>query len=311
MKPKVRVMVPVAIAPSMLGAATSIPEPNTANGEVAWVSAGTYVAGDERTSNGAVWICRVNNSARTQLPENDPTYWLRLGSTDRMAPFDDYTSTTAQSTGALTFVINPGFINSIRVYKAVGDSCKITVKDSPGGTIVEEKTFDLFAQAAGFYELLYTVLPSVEQVGIDDLPILPGVEVTITITSALSGRVAVGDIKLGDWRSLTGDGDWGGTEVGAVSERKSYTFREYAKDGTYTQVKRPSSRDVRCSIKMPGDQAAYVDAVLGEITDIAVPFEASNLPRYGYLNSMGFVTGSLGPDSYGSATLSLTIKGNI
>lgn len=227
-----RVMVPVKILPSMLGSGTTIPEPNTANGEVAWVSGATYTAGVERTSNGAIWLCRQDHSARTALPENDPVYWLRSRATDRMAPFDDYTSTKARGTGTLTVVVNPGFINAIRVYGAEGDSCTITERETPGGVIARTRTFDLFAQAAGFYELLFTVLPKVEQVGLDDLPILPGAEVTITVNAAGSGAVAIGDIKLGDWRNLIGDSDCGGTDYGARSERKTYTYREYAKDGS-------------------------------------------------------------------------------
>lgn len=306
-----RVMVPVQIVPSMVGAGTTIPEPYTAGGEVAWVSGGTYAAGDERTSNGAIWLCRQAHSARTTLPASDPVYWLRSRATARMSMFDDYTSTKARATGSITVVVNPGFFNAIRVYGAEGDSCTITERETPGGVIAKQQTFDLFAQAAGLYELLFTVLPKVEQVGMDDLPILPSAEVTITVTAVGSGAVAIGDIKIGDWRSLTCDGDWGGTEYGARSERKTYTYREYAKDGTYTQVKRPGSRDVTCSIKLPGDQAVYADAVLGEIADVAVPFEALNLPHYGYLNTLGFVTGSIGADDYSTATLSLNIKGNI
>lgn len=307
----VRVMVPIKITPSMLLNGTTVPEPNTANGEVAWVSAGTYTAGDLRTSAGSVWLCRLDHTGRTALPEADGAYWLRSGPTDRMAAFDDYTSTKAKGTGSLTYVIQPGFYGAVRVYGLNGDSCTITVRDAPGGTVVKAQTFDLFAQAAGLYELLFTVLQPVDAVGVDDLPILPNAELTVTVNAAGAGAVAIGDIKVGDWRNLIGDSDWGGVEYGARAERKTYTFREYAKDGTYTTVKRSSSRDVSCSIKLDAEQALYADAVLGEIIDMAVPFEASDLPRYGYLNTLGFVSGAISPDSYNAATINLTIKGNI
>lgn len=310
-KTAARVMVPVKIAAAMLKAGTTVPEPNTANGEVAWVSGGTYAAGDARTSNGSIWLARQAHSARTALPEVDGAYWIRTGPTDRMAPFDDYTSTKARGTGSLGYVIQPGFVGAVKVYGPEGDTCTITVRDSPGGTVVKTQTFSLFAQAAGLYELLFTNLPMVDQVGMDDLPILPGAEVTITVEAAGGAAVAIGDIKLGDWRQLIGDSELGGVEYGARTERKSYTYREYASDGTYTTVKRGSSRDVSCSVKLSGDQAMYADAVLGEILDVAVPFEASDLPRYGYLNTLGFVTGSISPDSYGIASLQLNIKGNI
>ena len=185
------------------------------------------------------------------------------------------------------------------------------MRDAPGGAVVATQTFDLFAQAAGLYELLFTVLPGVDQVGLDDLPILPVSELTVTVNAAGAGAVAIGDIKVGDWRQLIGDSKFGGMEYGARSERKTYTYREYAKDGTYTTVQRSASRDVSCSVKLEGDSALYADAVLGEIIDMAVPFEASSLPRYGYLNTLGFVSGSISPDSYGVASLNLNIKGNI
>lgn len=306
-----RVMVPIKITPSMLLAGTTVPEPNTANGEVAWVSAGTYTAGDLRTSAGSVWLCRLGHTGRTALPAVDGVYWLRDGPTDRMAAFDDYTSTKATGTGSLTYVIQPGFFGAVRVYSPTGDNCTITVRDGPGGAVVKTQTFDLFAQAAGFYELLFTPLPPLESVGMDDIPLQPGAELTVTVYASGSGAVAVGDIKAGDWRQLIGDSAWGGTEYGASAERKSYTYRAYASDGTYTTIKRGAARDVSCRITLDGDQALYADAVLGEIIDMAVPFEASGMARYGYLNTLGFVSGGISADTYGTASLNLTIKGNI
>ena len=66
-----------------------------------------------------------------------------------------------------------------------------------------------------------------------------------------------------------------------------------------------------CRVVLDADQAMYADAILGEILDIAVPFEASNLPRYGYLNTLGFVAGTLRADNWALTSLTLTIKGNI
>lgn len=310
-KTAARVMVPVKIAAAMLKAGTTVPEPNTANGEVAWVSGGTYAAGNERTSAGSVWIARQDHSGRTALPAADGAHWLRKGPTDRMAPFDDYTSTKARGAGSISYVIQPGFFGAVKVYGPEGDTCTITVRDEPGGTVVKTQTFSLFAQAAGFYELLFTVLPVVDQVGMDDLPILPGAEVTITVEAASGAAVAIGDIVLGDWRQLIGDSDWGGVEYGARTELKSYTYRQDNNDGTYTLVKRGSSRDVTCTVKLSAEQAVYADSVLGEVRDVACPFEASDLPRHGYLNTRGFITGSISIDSYGIASIQLSVKGNI
>ncbi len=311
MTTNVRVMVPLRITPDAVKSGTTIAEPNTAGGETAWVASATYTAGDEKTNAGHKWLCILGHTGRATAPAFDPLYWTRNGSSDRMSPFDDYTSTKARATGSLTYVIQPGFFGAVKVYGLEGDACTITLKDEPGGSVVMTNTLDLYAQAAGFYELLFTVLPMLEQVGIDSVEVLPEAELTITVTAGGGGAVAVGGIKVGDWRNLIGEGSFGGVNYGASAERKTYTYRKYEDDGTYTTVIRSQSRDVSCKVTMDAEQAMYVDSVLGEIIDMAVPFEASSLPHYGYLNTLGFVTGSIEADSYSTTTLSLNIKGNI
>lgn len=305
-----RVLVSIGITASMIKAETTIPEPDLAKGEVAWVSGASYSVNDERTYNGSVWGCEVGHTGRSANPEVDANYWYRVGPTNRMAPFDDYANTKAVATGSLTYVLRPGFLNGLKVYGMEGSSYSIAVRDGPGGPVMREWTDDLYSQAAGLYELLFSTLAKTEQLSFDDIPLSPSAEVTITITAAPGGRVAIGTIKCGDWRQFIGDGKFGGTQYGAESTRNSYTVRRYNPDGTYETVRRPGSRDVNCSIVIDAEQAMIADAILGEIIDMAVPFEAIGLARYGYLNTLGFVTGSIRADTYGTTSLNLKVKGN-
>lgn len=311
MTTNVRVMVPVDIVASMLKASTTIPEPDLARGEVAWVASGTYVINNQRTFNGSVWNCKLGHTGRAATPDLDPNYWYREGPSNRMAPFDDYANTKAVGTGSMTFVFQPGFINGLKIYGLEGGAYSLTIKDSPGGEIVRFWSGDLYSQAAGFYELLFAPLLPTEQLSFDDIPLLPNAEVAFTVTAAPGARVAVGTIKAGDWRPFVGDGDWGGTEYGAQSERKSYTLRQYNDDGTYRIVRRAGSRNISCTIAIEAEQAMYADALLGEIMDIAVPIEATNLPGYGYLNTVGFVTATIRADSPRTASINLKVEGNI
>lgn len=304
-------MVPVTITPAMIGAGTSIAAVDTGRGEVAWLASKAYVVGDRAVSDDSIWECVKARSATATKPAADPQYWLRAGPTNRMAAFDDYGNTKSRATGSLTFVLSPGFVNGIKLYDIEGSAYSVTLKDAPGGAVLRTWTGDLFAQATGLYELLFSPLRQETQLSFADVPVTPTLEVTITITSAPGVPVAVGTIKLGDWRPLIGNASFGGVQTGAESNRKSYTFREYAADGTYKTVVRPASRDVRCSIVLDAEEAMYADALLGEIIDMAVPFEATNLPRYGYLNTLGFVSGSVRADSFGATSLNLNIAGNI
>lgn len=305
-----RVMVPIEIKASMLRAGTTIPEPDLVNGEVAWTANTAYVVGDQRTYNGSVWSCRLGHTGRTATPELDINYWYRERPTNRMAPFDDYSNTKVVASGSMTYVIQPGFLNGLAVYGMEGSSYSVVVRDGPGGAELRSWGGDLYSQATGLYELLFSTLVPIEQVSFDDIPIAPNAEVTISVTAAPGARVAIGTIKLGDWQQFIGDGKFGGAEYGAEATRKSYTLRKYNPDGTYDIVRRSRGRDVNCSVVIDPEQAMYADLILGQIMDVAVPFEATGLPRYGYLNTVGFVNGTIRADK-GVTTINLKVEGNI
>lgn len=306
-----RILVPVSITAAMVGAGTSIAEPDTTVGEVAWVSAGTYALDDQRTYEGSIYSCVKAHTGITKLPPNDQTNWLRYGPTNRMAAFDDYTTTPAVGTTSLTLVLLPGFFNGIRLDGLVGSSISLTLKDAPGGAVVWSFSGDLWEQALGFYELLYQPLLQLKTLSFDGLPLHPNPELTITITGATGADVKVGSVMLGDWRILIGDSSFGGVSYGANSSRKSYTHWEEKTDGTYSIIRRPSRRDVQCQAQFDAAQAMYADALLGEVIDRLVAFEASDLPRYGYLNTVGFVSGSITAETYSTSRIDLQIKGSI
>jgi hypothetical protein len=303
-------MVPITITDAMILGGTTIAEP--AAGETAWVSAGTYAMGNERirATTHRVYECIQAHTGRTALPEVDGAFWLEKRPTLRHAPLDDYSNTKARTVTTMTYVLQPGFINGLWLSGIEGTSYTLTVKTAPGGTVIKSESGDLFQQAAGFYELLYTPLLQTTQLSFDGIPMSPTAEVTITIASASGAAVALGTIKVGDWRYFVGDGAFGGTQYGAEADRTSYSYREYFDDGTYRTVKRPSSRDIRLSVAIDAEQSMYADAILAEIIDTAVPFEASNIGKYGYLNTLGFVTGSMRADNFGVTSLNLNIKGN-
>ena len=308
---KVRVMVPIDIKASMIKAGTSIPEPDTSKGEVAWAASANQVVGNERTYSGSIWLCTQAHSGRTATPDLDVLYWTRLGPTNRMAPFDDYSNTKVVGVTSMTYIVQPGFLNGLAVYGMEGATYSIIVRAGPGGAVLRSWDGDLYSQAAGFYELLYSPLLPTEQLSFDDIPLSPTAEVAITVVSAPGGRVAIGTIKMGDWRQFVESGMPGGTRHGAEATRKSRTLREYNADGTYRIMRRARSRDVTCSIVVHPDQAMQADAILDEVEDLAVPFEASGLPKYGYLNTLGFVTGSIRADSSGVTSINLKVEGNI
>lgn len=307
-----RVLVPITITDAMILGGTSIAEPDT--GEIAWVSGGTYALEIERirATTHKVYECVQAHTGRTALPENDPSYWKEKRPTNRWAPFDDYAnSTKATAIASLTYVLQPGFFNGLDLSGLVGTGYSITVKNAPGGTVTDSFSGDLYEQAAGLYELLYAPPLQRTQLSFDDIDISPTAELTITITGGVGQTVAVGMIKAGDWRQFMGNGTFGGAIYGASSDLNNYTFRQYNLDGSFKSVKRESSIDVNCTVVIEPDEAMYVAAIRQEIKDIAVPFEASGLPKYGYLKTVGFVTLSMTAENSGTTNLKIVVKGSI
>lgn len=304
-----RILMPITVTAAMLSADTSIAEPDTSRGEAAWAADTAYTVGQRVTHSGSVWEAVAGSTGVT--PGTDGTKWLRFGPTNRMAAFDDYTTTRSVATTSLTYVIRPGFINGLRLDGLEGVQLVATLKDAPAGAVLWTQTVQLFEQAVGLYELLFSPLATLKAVSFDNLPLSPDPELTITITAASGGAVGVGSIMLGDWRALVAEGTFGGVQYGARMVRKSYTYWDEKADGTYSLIRRPSKRDVSCSVAIDADQAMYADALLEEITDRLVAFEASDLPKYGYLNTSGFVSGDITADNFSVTTLDLTIKGSI
>ena len=302
------ILTPLTITDAMILAGTTIAEPDAS--ETAWVSAGTYTVGQERirTTTHKVYECVQASSGRTALPEVDTAYWLEKRPTLRHAPFDIYKSTAAIAATSLTYVLQPGYFNAISMYGLVGTTADITVKDAPGGATIYSNTVSLLEDALGWWEFLFLPTKQIEKLILTGIPIRPAAEITITLTGA---TCAVGMINVGDYKSLMGDGAWGGTQYGAKAEPVSYSYIKTNADGTTTIVRRNAATSMRASVVLPRDQADYALACIQEVLDNPVSWVATNSTGFDGLNVFGLGSGSLSYDSFNIATLDINVKGMI
>ena len=302
------ILTPLTITDAMILAGTTIAEPDAS--ETAWVSAGAYSLGQERirSTTHKVYECVQASTGRTALPEVDSAYWLEKRPTKRWAPFDSYTSTAASGTASMTYVLQPGYFNALGMYGLVGTSATITVKDAPGGATIYSNTVSLLENPLGWWEFLFLPVRQIGKIILTNIPIRPTAELTITLTGA---SVAIGMINVGDYKSLIGDGDWGGTQYGASAEPVSYSYIKTNADGTTTIVRRNAATSMRASIILPRDQADYALACVQDVLDVPVSWVATDANGFTGLNVFGLGSGSLSYDSYNIATLDLSVKGMI
>ena len=302
------ILTPLTITDAMILAGTTIAEPDAS--ETAWVSAGAYSLGQERirSTTHKVYECVQASTGRTALPEVDSAYWLEKRPTKRWAPFDSYTSTAASGTASMTYVLQPGYFNALGMYGLVGTSAAITVKDAPGGATIYSNTVSLLENPLGWWEFLFLPVRQIGKIILTNIPIRPTAELTITLTGA---SVAIGMINVGDYKSLIGDGDWGGTQYGASAEPVSYSYIKTNADGTTTIVRRNAATSMRASIILPRDQADYALACVQDVLDVPVSWVATDANGFTGLNVFGLGSGSLSYDSFNIATLDLSVKGMI
>jgi hypothetical protein len=310
------IIVPITVTDSMIGAGTTIAEP--ASGEVVW-TVGAYSLGDIRIriTTHRTYQAVQAHSGRPTPPEDDPAFWKDIGPTLRWSPFDVYSSTAAKGVTSFTYFLSPGFFNSLSLYGLVGLTLEVTVKNAPGGSIIYPvggagpQVIDLFEQAAGLYELLFTPLRQINRVVIKDIPIHPTAELTVKVVSGTGDPVALGMLNIGDYRSLISSRLFGGTQYGATAEPKSYSYIKYFDDGTQQIIRRGSATDMRGTVVMPSEDAtAAVDLVRG-VLDVPVSCIATDARGYDYLNVFGLLSGSAEASGPAHSNFSFTVKGSI
>jgi hypothetical protein len=304
---------PITITDAMIGAGTTVAEPSAT--ETAWSNASVpYIVGDVRiraTTHRKYRCAAAHTSAASPLPENDPTRWVDIGPTDRWAPFDYYASTQATGITSISYVLQPGYVNALALYGLTGTQYSITVKDTPGGTVIDTRTGYLTDDPAGWYEYLFGAPRTVNKVVQTGLPIRPTAEITITITAATGQPVGIGMIVLGDYTSLVGEGDWGGTQYGAKAEPVTYSYIKTNTDGTTAIVRRHAATNMRVTIAMPRTEADAVLQAVQQVLDVPVAWVATSAAGYRGLNVFGLGSGSMSYDSFGIATLEINVKGMI
>lgn len=304
-----RILFPTTVTAAMIKAGTTIAEPDTGIGESAWVSAGTYTLGQEKIYDHKTFECVLGHTGRTTTPDLDSAYWLQneRKPSNRWAPFDAYTDTPAVATTTMTYVLEPGFFTGISIYNPVGTTIAVTVKDAPAGTTIHSYTSDLYDPALGLYELLFMPLRQRTKIVVDDIPMSPTAELTVTITG--TGTVELGMLNIGHWRQVVSVGDWGGVQYGASAEPKTYSYIKFNEDGTSQIKRRGKSTDMRGSVAMPAANADYANQMVQQVLDVPVSIVSATATGYDYLNVFGLISGSVKADSFGTASFDYTVKG--
>ena len=239
---------PIAVTDAVLTSA-SIPETDY----TAWSAATAYSVGQRviRTNVHAIYERLVAGTTAT-APESDTVNWVRVGPTNRWAPFDLATGTAATATGTISYTLTPGtIVDSIGLLDLAGDTVTVTV--TSGGTTVYNNSASLVTgtNVTDFDQYFYGQWLAKTVVVFRDLPPYTDAVITGTVTSGSSA--AIGTCILG---TLV---DVGSTLYGASVGIIDYSTKTTDTYGVTTITKRSYAR--RMSIPVQVENWAIDDMV--------------------------------------------------
>lgn len=305
----------------MFAAGTNIPAVDASAGEVAWATGGTFAVGDRRT-DGHYWYECIKPvgaaPANTFAPSSAAggEYWAKdeEAPTNRWAPFDEYLFSKSRRVGNVTLVLAPGFVNGLAVHAIEADKLTIAATAGAAGPdLIAPQVVDLWQPAYGLYEYLFGDLQRSTKYTLKGIPLHPDVHITIKAErNTPTETAAIGYVSVGQWQQLFAAGTMkSGTQYGASAELRSYSyFKRNDQTGIYTRRRGRQSIDLAVPCEVSADDGNRVRDMLSRILDIPVAMEASDIPKYAWLSTVGFVTGRIGAPQHGRVEIDFAIKGN-
>ena len=244
---------------------SSIPEPDTARGEVEWV-AGTYSVGAQviKSSTHRVYEC-VNDPSTTDDPEvgvlANPQTWIDIGATNRWKMFDNVVGYQSEGENLVVKVTNQPVINSVSGFNISGTgTIDVKVHDT-GGALVYDKTVQMIDESNvnNWWDYFFEPVIAQTRFILSDLPFYPNSTITVEgdgpevrFGELLFGR----GVEIGETQYGTG---WQGLDF-SVKERDSF--------GNYNVIKGRTADLLDYDIKVDKTKFGFVKSTLKSLTGV-------------------------------------------
>lgn len=259
--------------------ASNVPETDYA----AWASGTTYALGARviRTSTHSIYeSLQASNTGNT--PESEPTWWIRVGPTNRWRAWDTSSSTQTSQAGTITYQVSAARSASVVALINVA-AVSVTVRvETATATVVYEETVPVTSELTESTWWSYFFQPTVtlRDVVLQDVPIAPGYQVFLTVDGG-TGTAAVGAIVIGQANTI-GEG----VQYGALTGIRDYSVKQVNDFGDTVLVQRAFSKRASFRMWVSHDSA---DAVQDRLTALrAVPALWIGVPDSGYARTIVF-----------------------
>lgn len=259
-----KVISPIALTDATL-TSTTIPEPDTGAGEVAW-SAGTYNLNDEviKVATHRRYRC-VADPNTTDDPETgvdaNPATWVDIGPTNAWAMFDNENGSQSTDNLNLDVEVTPNLLyNGVAGFNVTGATDITVTMTDPTAGVVYSKSVDMIdnSSVTDWYYYYFAEIVSVSRFVLLDLPAYPLATLKLEINGV--GDVGIGTFVYGAQSEL------GVTVLGTSWQALDFSVKERDEFGNYTIVRRRTSDLLDYDCYLPRSKFGFVKNKLKSLT---------------------------------------------
>lgn len=260
--------------------------PNGVTGEVLWVSGVTYAEDDRvvRETTHRRYRRTAVSGAATRLPESSPLLWIDEGPSNKWAWADSQASTRTVGSSPYTVTVQPGVCTDIEIYGLENvDIINVTMLDEAGGEVVFdlETTTDEYASSDPHWSFYFDGPTQGDSFSLSGLPVHPGGEIEITLSSYDGEAIGVGLIAFGSYEPL------GIPEFGFEAIYRDYGYTVTNQWGESQRYPGAKGKDLRGSCLLTPAEANGVDNTIRRLLDVGAVFVPSQEAAYRYLKTWG------------------------
>lgn len=281
---------------------SSIQSSSAVNADPDFAIGTTYANGVKVTYEGYIYLSmQAGNVGHIPGTTDAVGWWSLVTASNRWAMFDAEVATQTQATDTLTVSVTGDYIDSVACTNIIGTEATVTVtKDA---TTIYTKTLDLvdYSMIADWSLYYFSDLEFVSEFALTDIPPLPGVVVTVTITKP-SSPVAIGNFAMGR------EFDVGLEDYGLQREGIDYTIATEDKFGNLTLDKQAYARKFSTLAILTNARYDFVSKKLDSIASVPVVCIGGN----GLFNSLivlGLVSYTLVIPYFDESHVNIEVKG--
>jgi hypothetical protein len=297
--------------------ASPVAEPDTtrlmgdgSTGEVAWVSGTDYPQNKRviRTATHRVYRDTMGGVSSV-APEVDPVRWFDEGPTNKWAAFDALAGTQTAAASPAVFTVRPGVCTDAEFFGLSNvDTVRVQMWDEPGGNLVYDELFSTeeYPGADLHWPMYFEPPYQGNTLSVEGLPVWPGCEVTVTLSSYDAAALGIGLLAFGSYQYL------GMAQFGFRAVYRDYGYTTTDKWGNSTRTAGAKGKDLRGDAVLDLFEANGLDATLRRLLDVGAIYVPARQPEYRFLKTWGRLKPAditaAGPTH---ALVSYEIEGNI